>query len=225
MDRKGNSYQLGLVAACAALLAVSLIRSNYPHEQWLQHPPTVVALAALLWAARRQWFSNAAMTCLVAFIALHIVGARWIYSYVPYERWFDAAVGSGPREWFGWTRNHYDRLVHVAFGALLVPPLVEIAVRFGRLRFSGAIVFALLMIATVSAVYEVFEWLLAIIVAPEYAEAYNGQQGDLWDAQKDIALALGGGIAGALWMMARGACTSDYPLPSPPLKGEGAGES
>jgi putative membrane protein len=224
MGRQGNSYQIGLIAACAALLAVSLIRPNYPHEQWLQHPPTVIALAALLWAARQQWFSNAAMTCLVAFIAMHLVGARWIYSYVPYERWCNAVVGSGPQEWFGWTRNHYDRLVHVAFGALFVLPLVELGVRFGRLRFRGAVVFALLMIATVSAVYEVFEWLLAMIAAPEYAEAYNGQQGDLWDAQKDMALALAGGGASALWVMARGKCPIDDPLLSP-LKGEGAGES
>ncbi len=197
MDCRPNSYQIGLVAVCGALLAVSLIRPNYPQEQWLQHPPTVIAFAALLWAARKQWFSNAAMTCLVAFIALHIVGARWIYSYVPYEHWCDGMVGSGPYEWFGWTRNHYDRLVHVAFGVLFVLPLVEVAMRFGRLRFGGAIAFALLMIASVSAVYEVFEWLLAMIAAPEYAEAYNGQQGDLWDAQKDMALGLAGGAVAA----------------------------
>ena len=156
MNCSRNSYQLGLVAACTSLLAVSLVRPNYPQEQWLQHPPTVIALAVLLWAARNQWFSNSAMTCLVVFIALHIVGARWIYSYVPYERWCNAVVGSGPYAWFGWTRNHYDRLVHVAFGPLLVLPLVEAGMRFGRLRFGGAVVFALLAIASVSAVYEVF---------------------------------------------------------------------
>jgi putative membrane protein len=203
-----SRYQTGLVAACAALLAVSLISPNYPHEQWLQHPPTVFALAALLWAARKEWFSNAAMTCLIAFIALHIVGARWIYSYVPYERWSDAIVGSGPYEWFGWTRNHYDRLVHVAFGALFVPPLIEVAMRFGGLRLGGAMVIALLMIASVSAVYEVFEWLLAMVAAPEYAEAYNGQQGDPWDAQKDMALALAGGVAAAVLIIPRRAYAS-----------------
>jgi putative membrane protein len=161
----------------------------------------------MLWAGRKQRFSNGAMTCLVAFIALHIIGARWIYSYVPYERWCDALVGSGPYEWFGWTRNHYDRLVHLAFGALLVPPLVEVAMRFGRIPFAGAIVFAILAIAAVSAVYEVFEWLLATIAAPEYAEAYNGQQGDPWDAQKDMALALAGSAvaAGLLRVNRRGA--------------------
>src|SRR5688572_22888509 len=119
MERPTNRYQLGLVAACAALLGASLIRPNYPQEQWLQHPPTVLGLAMLALAAQRRWLSNPAATCLIAFLALHIVGARWIYSYVPYERWCDAAFGSGPHEWFGWRRNHYDRIVHIAFGALL----------------------------------------------------------------------------------------------------------
>jgi putative membrane protein len=198
-----SRYQFGLVAACAILLALSLVKPNYPQQQWLQHPPTVVGLAMLAWAARKRWLSNAAATCLVAFLVLHVIGARWIYSYVPYERWSDAVFGGGPYQWFGWRRNHYDRLVHVAFGALLVVPLTEVAQRFGRMSPAWAIGFALLTIAAVSAVYEVFEWLLAMVAAPDYAEAYNGQQGDLWDAQKDMALAIGGSIVGASWKVLR----------------------
>jgi putative membrane protein len=199
MESHSASYQLGLVAACAMLLAMSLIRPNYPPEQWLQHPPTVVALVALAIAAKKGWLSDAAATCLIAFLTLHVVGARWIYSYVPYERWCDAAFGSGPYEWFGWRRNHYDRLVHIAFGALMVAPLTEIVRRYGRMRPAWAIGFALLTIMAVGALYEVFEWLLAMVAAPDYAEAYNGQQGDMWDAQKDMALAMGGSFAVAVW--------------------------
>jgi putative membrane protein len=190
-------YQLWLVAASAVLLAVSLIRPNYPHEQWLQHPPTVLGLLALACAARKKWLSNVAATCLLAFLWLHIIGARWIYSYVPYEQWSDAIFGSGPYEWFGWRRNHYDRLVHIAFGALMVVPLTEIAQRYGRMRSAWAIGFAVLTIMAVGAMYEVFEWLLAMVAAPDYAEAYNGQQGDMWDGQKDMALAMGGSIVAA----------------------------
>jgi putative membrane protein len=190
-------YQLSLVAASAVLLAVSLIRPNYPHEQWLQHPPTVLGLLVLAWAAQKQWLSNVAATCLLAFLWLHIIGARWIYSYVPYEQWSDAILGSGPYEWFAWRRNHYDRLVHIAFGALLVVPLTEVAQRFGRMSPAWALGFALLAIAAMSAVYEVFEWLLAIVAAPDYADAYNGQQGDMWDGQKDMVLAIGGSMVAA----------------------------
>jgi putative membrane protein len=196
-------YQLGLVAACAVLLAASLVRPNYPQEQWLQHPPTVIGLALLAFAARKRWLSDASATCLIAFLAMHVVGARWIYSYVPYEKWADAILGSGPYEWFGWRRNHYDRFVHIAFGMLLTIPLVEIAERYGTMRRPWAISFALLAVAALSAAYEVFEWLLAIIAAPDYAEAYNGQQGDMWDGQKDMALAIAGSLLAAVAMMRR----------------------
>ena len=51
-----------------------------------------------------------------------------------------------------------------------------------------------MVIATVGAVYEIFEWGIAVVMAPNYAESYNGQQGDLWDPQKDMALALLGSL-------------------------------
>ena len=50
----------------------------------------------------------------------------------------------------------------------------------------------------VSALYEIFEWSLALMMAPQSAEAYNGQQGDGFDAQKDMALALGGNLLASL---------------------------
>jgi len=197
-------YQQGLVLAVAALLGVTLVGPLYPREQWLQHPPTVAALAALFWAARKQWLSHAAMTCLAAMLALHIVGARWIYSNVPYQQWCEAALGAGPREWFGWTRNHYDRLVHLAFGLLMPLPVAEAARRYGGLSARWSLAVALLAVATASAWYEVFEWLLATIAAPEQAERYNGQQGDLWDAQKDMALAIAGSLGATAWLAGRG---------------------
>ncbi len=186
--------QYAMILAAALLLAVTLVHPLYPAEQWLQHPPTVAALAALFWAARKRWLSDAAMACLVTMIVLHIGGARWIYSNVPYERWCDALFGHGPREWFGWTRNHYDRLVHLAFGLLMPLPIAEAAVRHGGLSRRWALAMALAAVAGASAAYEVFEWLLAIIAAPDYADRYNGQQGDMWDGQKDMALALAGSL-------------------------------
>jgi putative membrane protein len=56
-----------------------------------------------------------------------------------------------------------------------------------------------------SLLYELFEWVLALVLSPQSAEAYNGQQGDMFDAQKDMALAMLGGILAlpALWPMGR----------------------
>ena len=191
-----------MIAAATTLIAVTWIAPLYPREQWLQHAATIPLLVAAVVAARRRWLSDAAIACCLAFLLLHALAARWIYSYVPYETWCDAAFGSGPAEWFGWRRNHFDRLVHVAFGVLLTPPLRELAQRAG-LRPVAACATAWLTVAGASACYEVFEWLLAVVAAPEMAERYNGQQGDPWDAQKDMALAMAGSTAVLAWYALR----------------------
>lgn len=184
--------QYGVILFVAAALAASLIRPPFPHEQWLQHAPTAIGIAALALAAKRRCLSDVAMTCLAAMLLLHVVGARWIYSYVPYERWCDRFLGSGPAEWFGWTRNHYDRLVHFGFGALMMQPLAEVLSSWRQWRRGDAIFGALALVLAIGALYEVFEWLLAVVAAPDYADRYNGQQGDMWDPQKDMACALVG---------------------------------
>lgn len=57
---------------------------------------------------------------------------------------------------------------------------------------------ALEFILATSAVYEIAEWLVAVTLAPDWADHYNGQQGDVWDAQKDMALAALGAAVGLL---------------------------
>src|SRR3546814_3124102 len=89
---------------------------------------------------------------------------------------------------FGWARNHYDRLVHFAFALLSVVPVAEIARRHGGLSRRGAMLAVVGWVLSVSCLYEIFEWLLAIVAGGETAERYNGQQGDPWDVQKDMAL-------------------------------------
>ena len=72
-----------------------------------------------------------------------------------------------------------------------------------NLNYMVAILFSWLAIQTGSMVYELFEWLLTILVSPEEADSYNGQQGDIWDAQKDMALAMIGSTIPALWYMCK----------------------
>ena len=176
-------------------LGLSLINPLYPHEQTLQHMPTVAALGVLAWIVHRRLLSTGSLACLSAMLALHIVGARYIYTFTPYDEWFRAALGSGPADWFGWKRNHFDRFVHLAFGALVVLPGREIAIRAGRMGPGWSTLFAVFAVMSVSAAYEIAEWLLTIVMSPHDSEAYNGQQGDFWDAQQDMALATIGALA------------------------------
>ena len=186
--------QKQLLAFLAALLLLAQIAQPYPEVALLQHIPTLVFLLASPSLLRRWPLSTAALACIIAFLALHTLGGRYAYSNVPYDDWARALTGTTLSDAFGWTRNHYDRLVHLAFGALSVVPVAEIARRWGGLTPRGAILALLGWVLAISCLYEMFEWLLTIVAAGATADRYNGQQGDIWDAQKDMALATLGAI-------------------------------
>jgi len=186
--------QRRLLGLLLALLLLAQIDQPYPEVALLQHIPTTLVIVAAPWLLRRWPLSAASVACIVAFVALHTLGGRYAYSNVPYDDWTRALTGTSLSEAFGWTRNHYDRLVHFAFGALSVIPVTEIARRWGGLGARGAALTVLGWVLAISCLYEIFEWLLTIVAAGETADRYNGQQGDIWDAQKDMALAALGAI-------------------------------
>jgi putative membrane protein len=87
---------------------------------------------------------------------------------------------------------HFDRFVHLAYGLCFGPVIVAV------LRGRWAPLIAVEVVLSTSALYELFEWGIALTLAPGDAEAYNGQQGDMWDAHKDMALATAGALVGVL---------------------------
>ncbi|HWB07989.1 MAG TPA: DUF2238 domain-containing protein [Pirellulales bacterium] len=176
--------------------AATCIDPPYPHELLLQHVPTTAAVVALVGLRRRLALSRGGGRLVLAFLALHTVGARYLYSYVPYDDWSAAVFGGSLSSVCGFTRNHYDRLVHFAYGLLLFFPAREVFVRRFRQTDLAADVLAMQFILATSALYELVEWSVALWFAPDWAERYNGQQGDTWDAQKDMGLAaLGAAVA------------------------------
>jgi putative membrane protein len=182
----------------AALLAVFLItwiRPLWPVEQALHSSLTVVGLAALLWLDRRWPLSGGSFVAICGFIALHSVGARWLYSNVPYEQWSQALFGWSPGKAFGWQRNHFDRLIHLFYGLCFTPGLLQLARHWWpRLSRGQAYALAVMAVMCSSLVYEWMEWAIALLLSPEAAEAYNGQQGDMWDAHADMLLATIGSL-------------------------------
>lgn len=186
--------QKRLLALLLILLLAAQVDQPYPEVALLQHIPTLLLLALAPWLLRRWPLSTASLACIALFMALHTLGGRYAYSNVPYDDWARALTGSSLSDACGWTRNHYDRLVHFAFGALSVIPVAEIARRQGGLGARGAALTVIAWVLALSCLYEIFEWLLTIVAAGETADRYNGQQGDIWDAQKDMALAALGAI-------------------------------
>ncbi|WP_432769282.1 MAG: DUF2238 domain-containing protein [Sphingopyxis sp.] len=194
MIERAPPAQRRLLGALLILLLLAQIEQPYPEVALLQHIPTMLLLVAAPALLRRWPLSTPALACIVLFLALHTLGGRYAYSNVPYDDWAQALTGATLSEAFGWNRNHYDRLVHFAFGALSVIPVAEIARRWGGQGRRGAALAALAWVLALSALYEIFEWLLTIVAAGATADRYNGQQGDIWDAQKDMALAALGAI-------------------------------
>lgn len=193
-DSEAPSAQRRLLGLLLVLLLAAQIDQPYPEVALLQHIPTMLLIVAGPLLLRRWPLSTASVACIVAFMALHTLGGRYAYSNVPYDDWARALTGTTLSDTFGWTRNHYDRLVHFAFGALSVIPVAEIARRWGGLGPRGAALTVLGWVLAISCLYEIFEWLLTIAAAGDTADRYNGQQGDIWDAQKDMALAALGAI-------------------------------
>jgi putative membrane protein len=193
------TVQRAMLGALVVLLLLVQVDQPYPGTAPLHHLPTLALLIGAPFLLRRWPLSTRAVACILLFLSLHTIGARWTYSNVPYDALARALAGATISDAFGFSRNQYDRLVHLSYGLLAVLPMREALARHLGLSRRFALYVAVERVLAVSALYEVFEWLLTLSMAGDIADRYNGQQGDLWDAQKDMALAAVGAIAAAAW--------------------------
>jgi putative membrane protein len=166
------------------------VAPRYRADWLLENLPTFVVVPLAVAGYRRFRFSNLAYVEATLFAVLHTIGSHYTYSEVPLGDWL--------RDLGGLSRNHYDRLVHFAFGLLMLRPVCELGYR-GRPpgRFAAAY-FGVAGVCLWSVIYEVVEWVVAALADPAAGTAYLGTQGDVWDAQKDMALALLGATIAAL---------------------------
>jgi putative membrane protein len=184
-------------------IPISAWGAVYPPNTWLQVGPVVIIVAMAWQVLRLKPLSDMSVGWFATFLLLHLFAARWTYSGVPYDQWLSAITGHSVDAAFGFKRNMFDRLVHFAFGLCAVVPLVEIGKRYLCYSFGSAVGFALLFVLAASAVYEIFEWLVAVTMDPLSAEAYNGQQGDIFDPQKDMLAATLGSVVAFVTMRPR----------------------
>jgi putative membrane protein len=165
-------------------------------QTWLLENGLVLALLlALVFTHARFAFSNLSCVLVFAFLMLHVVGSHYTYSAVPAGDWL--------RDAFDLSRNHYDRLVHFAFGLLLAYPLRELTLRRVHAHGLWSYLGPLMAVMAFSGSYEIIEWGAARLVNPDLGMAYVGAQGDIWDGQKDMVLALLGACMamGIAWLV------------------------
>lgn len=189
------AYPKWLLGVFVAWFGVWAIRPPHPSDFVLEHLFTAAFLLFLLWSYRRFRLSNLSYTTIFLFMVLHVVGAHYTYSEVPYEEWFRRAASwfgaenFSFQELFGFQRNHYDRLVHFSFGLLMAYPVREVFVRIARVRGFWGYYLPLDVMMSFSMIYELIEWAVAVVIAGDVGQSYLGTQGDEWDAHKDMALA------------------------------------
>ena len=181
----------------AVFLLIWLALAISPHDRatWALENVLVLLTGVSLFVLRRRFQPSAgAATLLFVFLSLHEVGAHYTYSEVPYDAWFQALTGERLSVLLGFSRNHYDRLLHFAGGLLLTPLIRELLATFSRLGAMGRSAAALSVVMSASMIYELIEWGAAEAFGKEVGAAYLGTQGDEWDAHKDMALATLGAI-------------------------------
>lgn len=130
-------------------------------------------------------FSNLSYLLIAFFFVLHTYGAHYSY-YTPVGTWLS--------ETFDFHRDHYDRIVHFCFGLLMVHPIRELLLRIMMMKRGWSNLFSVIIVLAVSAFYELIEMWVALVAAPEIGVLFLGTQGDPWDAQHDIELAMYGSI-------------------------------
>ncbi len=166
-------------------------------SDWLlENVMTLAGVSLLVAFWRAGTLSPTSIILALSFLALHVTGAHYTYSLVPYDDWSRTLFGQSITDVTRSQRNQFDRLVHFSFGLLLAIPCHEWLVRSGQASVRAAWWVTLLLAMSASHIYELIEWGAAETFGGDLGAAYVGTQGDEWDAQKDMALATLGTFIG-----------------------------
>ena len=182
-----------LLVAGLLALATSAIRPRDSFTWVLEVAPIFIGVPLLLWSHARFPLTPLLYRLLLVHALILMVGGHYTYAEVPLGFWVRDALGLA--------RNHYDRLGHFAQG--FVPAILarEILRRKARLPAGGWLFFLVTCVClAVSACYEFIEWWTALATGGA-AEAFLGTQGDPWDTQWDMFLALCGALSAQLLLV------------------------
>src|SRR5574342_200723 len=183
-----RKYHITLLIILLAFWTWSGIKQEDTRLTWvLETFPFMIALPVMILTFKRFPLTNLCYTIIAIHAMILMLGSHYSYAKVPLGFWME--------DWFGWTRNNYDKIGHFMQGFGPAIYTREILARTSPLKrgkwlgfFSIAVPLAL------SAIYELFEW-LASLSNPTDTEAFLGTQGYIWDTQSDIFFCLIGSMA------------------------------
>lgn len=181
-------YRILLLIGVLAFFAWSGIEPHDSRLTWvLETLPVMIALPVVLLTYKRFPLTNLTYTLIAIHAMLLMLGGHYSYAKVPLGFWME--------DWFGWTRNNYDKIGHFMQGFGPAIYTREIIARTSPLRRGKWLAFMSVAVPLAfSALYEIIEW-LASLSNPADTEAFLGTQGYIWDTQTDMFLCLIGSIA------------------------------
>ena len=186
----GRTLGPALIAVTLAMLVASGIHPTDRLTWWMEVIWVVLGLPLVLLAWSRFPLTRLLCVLLVIHAGILVLGGHYTYAKVPLGDWV--------RDWLDLSRNHYDRLGHFAQG--FVPAILarELLLRKTGLKPGGWLFYLCLSCALAfSAFFEMIEWWSAVIMGGK-AEAFLATQGDIWDTQWDMFLAMCGAMLSQL---------------------------
>lgn len=165
------------------------ITAIHPHDYptwWMETAPIFIAVPILIATYKRYTLTTLVYRLLFVHAVILMVGGHYTYAEVPLGYWM--------QDWFGFARNNYDKIGHLAQGFIPAMLFRELLLRSSPLQ-RGKLLFTLVVASclAVSASYELIEWAAAVTMG-QGADAFLGTQGDPWDTQTDMLMALIGAI-------------------------------
>lgn len=196
-----KQHWLSLAVLAIAIIIASINPLEYP-SYMLHQVGTVLMLIALFYCLKKFGLTLSSFVLYLAFLVVHVLAAHYLYSYVPYNEWAIQYLHFDLNAAMGWSRNMFDRFVHFFYGLFLYPFFYRLfQVWLPSLKPKTLFILVIQFVMASSLFYEWIEWWIAIGLSPEEAENYNGQQGDIWDAHKDMFLATIGAIITGLFTL------------------------
>lgn len=161
---------------------------------WLEVAPVLIALPLLVFTRKRFPLTPLLVFLVTVHAVVLMVGGHYTYAQVPMGEWLSGVFHTG--------RNSYDGLGHFMQGFVPAIAARELLLRTSPLK-PGKWLFAIIVLGClgIAAAYELIEW-AAAMAGGSGADEFLGTQGDVWDTQKDMALAGIGAIV-ALLMLGR----------------------
>lgn len=179
-----TSHKL-LYALYIVVWIIMAINPKYPQDWLLENVLIFIFFPFVIWMDKRHNYTLLSIIFLLIFTSLHSLGSHYTYAEMEH---FNVIT-----QFFGFERNHFDRLVHFLFGLLTFRILFEM-ITPSTVTTKTALIFTFTMVVSISTCYEILEWLAAAILHPELGMAFLGTQGDVWDAQKDTISAMLGAL-------------------------------